>query len=193
MRIRGKQPLEFVMAMCWGRAIAILLILALTGVMVAPPSFAQRGQRSGPPAAASVPENAGGTPAKTAVAPPLPPDAVTAHIMTLAGQKIAYTARAGTLDLTDENGQKLAEVFYIAYTRDGEDKTKRPITFALNGGPGAAAAYLDMAALGPRILDFGGGRALPPPHPKLIDNPGTWLDATDLVFMDPVGTGYSLP
>jgi carboxypeptidase C (cathepsin A) len=192
MRIRSKRPLEFVMALRWGRAAAVLLVLALAGAVLATPSFAQRGQRSGPPAAVSVPENTGGTPAKAAVAPALPPDAVTAHTMTLAGQKIAYTARAGTLELSDEKGQKLAEVFYIAYTRDGEDKTKRPITFALNGGPGAAAAYLDMAALGPRILDFGGGRALPPPHPKLIDNPDTWLDATDLVFIDPVGTGYSV-
>jgi len=128
---------------------------------------------------------------KAALAP-LPPDAVTSHTMTLGGQKIAYTARAGTLDLTDDNGQKIAEVFYIAYTRDGADKAKRPITFALNGGPGAASAYLDMGAIGPRILDFGGGRSLPLARARLIDNPDTWLDATDLVFIDPVGTGYSV-
>ena len=193
MRIRGRRPLEFVMPLRWGRAAAILLILALAGAVLAPPSFAQRAQRSGPPAAVSGPETAGSASAKEAALPPLPPDAVTAHTITLAGQKLAYTARAGTLELSDDKGQTLAQVFYIAYTRDGEDKSKRPITFALNGGPGAAAAYLDMAALGPRILDFGGGRALPPPHPKLIDNPDTWLDATDLVFIDPVGTGYSLP
>lgn len=127
-----------------------------------------------------------------AAEPALPADAVTAHTVTLDGQKLDYTARAGTLSLTDGKGNKTAEIFYVAFTRNGADPAKRPITFALNGGPGASSAYLDMVAIGPRILDVGDGLKLPPAHAKTIDNPDTWLDFTDLVFIDPVGTGYSI-
>jgi len=175
-------------------SLALLLSGGLACVVVAQPgdAWAQRPQRPAAPGAqAPAPENAREKPSPPAAIRSLPPDAVTTHAMMLAGQKIAYTARAGTLTLTDGKGQKLAAIFYVAYTRDGEDKAKRPITFALNGGPGAASAYLDMGAIGPRILDFGGGRSLPRPRAALIDNPDTWLDATDLVFIDPVGTGYS--
>ncbi|HKT20833.1 MAG TPA: hypothetical protein VJR47_22460 [Stellaceae bacterium] len=172
--------------------LAALVALAVAGGAIALPALAQRAHPPRPPAGAAAPENESAKPAQGTTLPPLPPDAVTAHSITLGGQKIAYTARAGTLDLTDQNGQKLAEVFYIAYTRDGADKAKRPITFALNGGPGAASAYLDMGAIGPRILDFGGGRSLPLARARLIDNPDSWLGATDLVFIDPVGTGYSI-
>ena len=123
--------------------------------------------------------------------PALPPDAVTAHRLTLAGRTIDYTARAGSLSLTDDKGVATAEIFYVAFLRDG-DGTQRPITFALNGGPGAASAYLDFLATGPRILDLGDGRRLPPAHGDTADNPDTWLDFTDLVFVDPIGTGYSI-
>ena len=123
-------------------------------------------------------------------AAPLPPDAVTAHRLVLADRTIDYTARAGSLSLTDDKGIKTAEIFYVAFLRDGS--AKRPITFALNGGPGAASAYLDLLATGPRILDLGDGRRLPPTHGDLTDNPDTWLDFTDLVFIDPIGTGYSI-
>jgi carboxypeptidase C (cathepsin A) len=121
----------------------------------------------------------------------LPPDAVTAHRLTLAGRTIDYTARAGSLSLTDDKGVATGEIFYVAFLRDG-DGTQRPITFALNGGPGAASAYLDFLATGPRILDLGDGKRLPPAHGDITDNPDTWLDFTDLVFIDPIGTGYSI-
>src|SRR5436190_1183345 len=79
----------------------------------------------------------------------------------------------------------------VAYALNGAPRATRPITFAFNGGPGAGAAYLQVGALGPRVLDYGGGRELPFTSGKVIDNPDTWLDFTDLVFIDPVESGYS--
>jgi carboxypeptidase C (cathepsin A) len=154
-------------------------------------AWAQRPQR--PTTASQAPTGPQGEKNPPAAAPTLPADAVTAHMVTLDGQKIDYTARAGSLSLTDGKGGKTAELFYVAFTRDGADRSKRPITFALNGGPGAASAYLNMAAIGPRILDFGDGRHLPSARAPTIDNPDSWLDFTDLVFIDAVGTGYSIP
>ena len=156
-------------------------------------AWAQRPQRpiTAPPGQASR-QSQGESPSATRKST-LPADAVTSHTLTLSGQKFDYTARAGTISLSNGRGDKTAEIFYVAYTRDGADRAKRPITFALNGGPGAASAYLDMIAMGPRILDFGDGRKLPSAHARTIDNPDSWLDFTDLVFIDPVGTGYSIP
>ena len=121
----------------------------------------------------------------------LPADAVTTHSITLGGRALAYTATAGTLPLTNDKGDRTAEVFYVAYTLDGAPRASRPITIAFNGGPGAGAAYLQVGALGPRVLDYGTGRELPFTSGKVIDNPDTWLDFSDLVFVDPVESGYS--
>jgi carboxypeptidase C (cathepsin A) len=139
------------------------------------------------------PLSAADAPAKKAAATelPLPADAVTTHTVKLNGRDVTYTATAGTLSLTNKSGETTAEIFYVAFTVNGADRATRPITFALNGGPGAGSAYLNVGALGPRVLDFGNGRDAPPTSPKLLDNPDTWLDFTDLVFLDPVGTGYS--
>lgn len=122
----------------------------------------------------------------------LPADSVTHHKLRVDGKDIAYTATAGTLPLRNGKGEKLADIFYVAFLRDDTgDAAQRPITYAFNGGPGAASAYLDIGALGPRALDFGNGGKLPPNVDHVIDNPDTWLPFTDLVFLDPVGTGYS--
>jgi len=147
------------------------------------------------PALAHAAEEKHGAPApapaaSTAVAPPA--DAVTHHRLTIAGQEIAYTASAGTLPLKDDKGEKEADIFYVAFTLDGvSDLAARPITFAFNGGPGAASAYLDIGALGPRLLDFGTAGRPEPVSDTVIDNPDTWLPFTDLVFIDPAGTGFS--
>ncbi|HMK67491.1 MAG TPA: hypothetical protein VK433_02990, partial [Stellaceae bacterium] len=144
------------------------------------PALAADEQR---PPASSAPEGA-----------PLPPsDVVTSHTIKLGGKELAYTATAGALPLTNLKGEKQAEVFFVAYTLSGADPATRPITIVFNGGPGAGSAYLQVGAIGPRILDFGAGRELPFTAGKVIDNPDTWLDMTDLVFIDPVGTGYSRP
>src|SRR5215472_8992878 len=121
----------------------------------------------------------------------LPADAVTTHTITHEGRELAYTATAGTLVFTNDKGERAAEIFYVAYALSGAPRTGRPITIAFNGGPGAGAAYLEVGALGPRVLDYGSGRELPFTSGKVIDNPDTWLDLTDLVFVDPVESGYS--
>ncbi len=122
----------------------------------------------------------------------LPPPQVTTHSITLAGRKLDFQAKAGTLSLLSAKGEVTAEIFYTAYTLQPAGAVKqRPITFVFNGGPGAASAYLHLGAIGPRIVATSAdGEFLPPPQ-RLIDNPDSWLDMTDLVFVDPVGTGYS--
>jgi carboxypeptidase C (cathepsin A) len=124
----------------------------------------------------------------------LPPPQTTDHAIDLHGRTLSYQARAGTLSLPDGSGAVTAEVFYVAYSVRSEapgEASSRPITFVFNGGPGAASAFLHLGALGPRIVQTSAkGLFLPPPQ-KLVDNPDTWLDMTDLVFVDPVGTGYS--
>ena len=118
----------------------------------------------------------------------LPPDSVTQHTIRLGAQSLSYKAVAGTLPVTGPKGEA-AKIFYVAYTVEGA--TARPITFAFNGGPGAAAAFLHLGALGPRAVPFqdNGAAALKPV--RIEDNPDSWLAFTDLVFIDPVGTGYS--
>jgi carboxypeptidase C (cathepsin A) len=122
----------------------------------------------------------------------LPPASVTHHKIKLGGAELSYTATAGTLPLRDDKGEIEAQIFYVAFLRDGVgDEARRPITYAFNGGPGAASAYLDIGALGPRALDFAAGGVPAPAKDTVVDNPATWLPFTDLVFIDPVGTGYS--
>jgi carboxypeptidase C (cathepsin A) len=117
---------------------------------------------------------------------------VTHHKLKVGGEEIAYTAKAGTLLLRQEDGKKQASVFYVAYTKDGvTDAATRPITFSFNGGPGSSSVWLHLGVLGPKRVDMGpdGFDATPPC--KLVDNELSWLDLTDLVFIDPVTTGYS--
>jgi carboxypeptidase C (cathepsin A) len=121
----------------------------------------------------------------------LPSDALSEHtIKTRDGRQFAYRVTAGTLDLFGQDGQRNAAIFYTAYTLERGDAAKRPVTFAFNGGPGAASAYLHLGLAGPRIADFGpDGRD--GANARLADNPDTWLAFTDLVFIDPIGTGWS--
>jgi carboxypeptidase C (cathepsin A) len=116
----------------------------------------------------------------------------TKHTIKLGGQEIKYTATAGTILLKLEDGTPKASVFYIAYTKDDvSDVAKRPLTFAFNGGPGSASLWLHLGAFGPRRVEMGDAGALLPPPYKLVDNEYSLLDVTDLVFIDPVSTGYS--
>ena len=122
---------------------------------------------------------------------------VTFHEITLGGQVIKYKATAGYMAMKDAKTEKTkANLFFIGYTKIGTDDdkldlTKRPVTYSFNGGPGSASIWLHMGALGPkRIAMTEKGESLPPPY-KMIDNDLCWLDQTDLVFVDPVSTGYS--
>ncbi len=116
----------------------------------------------------------------------------THHTITLNGQQISYTARTGTIVLRDEEGKDRASFFFIAYTRDGQDPGRRPVTFTFNGGPGSSSVWLHMGAWGPRRVVYAddAGHAAMPPY-RLTDNEGSVLDVTDLVFIDPVTTGFS--
>jgi carboxypeptidase C (cathepsin A) len=108
----------------------------------------------------------------------------------IGGARMDYQLTVGSIALKDDNGRLLGEVVYMAFTVPGHGAT-RPVTFAVNGGPGASSAYLDLGAIGPKKVDFGGQQDYPSDPPTLRDNPNSWLDFTDLVFIDPIGTGYS--
>jgi carboxypeptidase C (cathepsin A) len=116
----------------------------------------------------------------------------TDHTVTINGQEVSYKAVAGTILLRDEEDKPTASIFHIAYTREGvKDLAARPITFSFNGGPGSSSVWLHLGMLGPRRVRLAeDGGALPPPY-RLVDNEYSLLDATDLVFIDPVSTGYS--
>src|SRR5690349_7177300 len=119
----------------------------------------------------------------------LPADATTDHSIDTRGGKLAYTATAGTLAFYDQSGEQSASVFYTAYVVKAAIPN-RPLTFVFNGGPGAASAFLHLGLVGPRILDFGPGDP-DAARASLRDNPDNWLAFTDLVLIDPIGTGWS--
>jgi carboxypeptidase C (cathepsin A) len=120
----------------------------------------------------------------------LPGDSVTEHSIDLAGgKKLTYTATAGTLALYDQSGEQSAAVFYTAYVAKDAGETQRPVTFAFNGGPGAASAYLHLGLVGPKVLQFGDHNDAA--TAQLRNNPDSWIEFTDLVLIDPVGSGWS--
>ena len=124
-------------------------------------------------------------------APPPPTVSVTRHKGVFGGAAVAYTATAGETYLKDKDGKPTAAIFSTSYVRNAPDSQRRPVTFLFNGGPGSGSVWLHMGAFGPKRVrlpdakDDGG-----PPYP-IVDNPDSLLDVTDLVFIDPVGTGFS--
>jgi len=145
-----------------------------------------------------------------------PAPVVTAHTVTIQGQTLKYHATAGYLLLKEEEGKPLpgatggaadkearrtkdglkpkARVFFVAYTLDDvTNQANRPISFVFNGGPGSSSVWLHLGGLAPRRAELSDeGESLPPPY-RLVDNESTWLDQSDLVFIDPVSTGFSRP
>lgn len=119
---------------------------------------------------------------------PFPADRTVRQSIVLEGRRLEYEATVGSLPVFEETGKTIAEVVFTAYTVPGKN---RPVTFALNGGPGASSVYLNLGTMGPKRVQFGDNGDSPSNPALLIDNPGTWLDLTDLVFIDPVGTGFS--
>jgi carboxypeptidase C (cathepsin A) len=116
---------------------------------------------------------------------------VTHHQITVDGKLLKYTATAGRLPIKRGDGKIEAEMFYVAYTLDGADAAKRPLTFAFNGGPGSASLWLHMGALGPRKVVLQPDGFMPPAPYHIEDNPSTLLDKSDLVVIDAIGTGFS--
>jgi carboxypeptidase C (cathepsin A) len=120
------------------------------------------------------------------------PPVVTHHEISVGGKTLRYTATVGLMPIKNRDGETEARMFFTAYTVDrGETSRRRPLTFAFNGGPGSASIWLHMGAIGPRRVKMMPDGTMPPPPYELVDNEYTWLTQSDLVFIDPVGTGYS--
>jgi len=133
------------------------------------------------------------SPAPSRPPAPVPPEtsAVTQHDLTLNGKTLHYTATAGTLIIRNGKGKPYGSIFYVAYTLDGADPNKRPVTFLYNGGPGSASLWLHMASVGPVRLITDSPEATGPAPYKVVPNQYSLLDKTDLVFIDAPLTGYS--
>ncbi|MBW4582225.1 MAG: peptidase S10 [Tildeniella nuda ZEHNDER 1965/U140] len=116
---------------------------------------------------------------------------ITEHTLTLVDRQLPYTASAEWQTLFDQQDKPVAEMFHVSYLVQPEGAAQRPLTFVFNGGPGAASAYLHMGALGPQRIAFGTQGTLPKPPVTIVDNAESWLSFTDLVFIDPIGTGFS--
>jgi carboxypeptidase C (cathepsin A) len=135
----------------------------------------------------------GATTASPAVAEQhkLPPDSTTKQTLELPGRTLSFTATAGSIRLFDDKGEPQADIAYTSYQLDGADRASRPVTFLFNGGPGSASAWLQLGSNGPWRLAINADQVTPSTSPDLQPNAETWLDFTDLVYIDPVGTGYS--
>lgn len=139
------------------------------------------------PAQEAKPDDKSG-PIKYPMLSSLPADAHVVESIELNGRPLKYAATVGTLPVKNTEGKPTGEVVFTSYTVDAPN---RPVTFAFNGGPGAASVYLNLGAIGPKRVNFGAEGQSPSDPATLNDNPGTWLDFTDLVFIDPIGTGFS--
>ncbi len=164
---------------------SLLFGFAASTLMVAP-AAAQRGATPGG-------RGGGGGGADTSGIVAVENISTTQHTVTIDGKQIAYTARAGTLVLRDDDGKPKASVFFISYTKNGEDSTKRPVTFFFNGGPGSASIWLSMGIMSPMHPEMGPNGSEPAPPYNLVANEYSPLDVTDLVQIDAMNTGYSRP
>jgi carboxypeptidase C (cathepsin A) len=156
----------------------------------APGSAAPAGQKGGGRRGGDA-ANATSSNAPSAEQHRLPPDSTTKQTVALPGRTLNFTAIAGSIRLFDDKGEPQADIAYTTYQIDGPDRTGRPVTFLFNGGPGASSAWLQFGDAGPWRLSISGDGAVASASPDLLPNAETWLDFTDLVFIDPVGTGYS--
>ncbi len=163
-----------------------LLLISLLVLIPSPGPTAQETGKSIPPSPGKT------TQKELPKEPPEEPPSITRHSIRVNDKNLNYTATAGYLPIRDDSGKLKAHIFFVAYEKEHQDKSKRPITFAYNGGPGASSTWLHLSALGPKRAVLAEWKTLPPPY-RWVTNDCTWLDFTDLVFIDPVGTGYSRP
>ena len=169
--------------------LVIPLVLVL---FVSAPAVAQggRGRGNQPPS----PEPQAGnpsTPREEYAGPAEEKVSQTSHTIRLDGREIKYTATAGTLPIRLDNGVVVARMFFVAYTKDGEDVKTRPLSFLYNGGPGAATIWLHMGSFAPKHVQMAEDGFQPAPPYRLVDNDNSLLDVTDMVFVDAISTGYS--
>jgi len=179
------------------RAVLAAVVPLLAGGGLPPGTVAWADEPTAQPDKAGAEKSAaptcpGDDPKAKEVPEPKPEQALTHHRLAISGSTVEYTAAAGTLILRNEQDKPTASIGYVAYTQDGvRDPGLRPLTFAFNGGPGSSSLWLHMGALGPRrIVTVDAAPTPPPPYP-VIDNEDSILDRTDLVMIDPVGTGVS--
>jgi len=154
------------------------------------PDVQQAQQRQAQP----VPGEPGGAqnPGRYEVAPTKEnPPSQTSHLLRLDGKEIKYTATTGTLPIRLDDGKVAAQMFFVAYTKDGEERKTRPVSFLYNGGPGSATVWLHMGSFSPKHAQMADEGFQPAPPYQLVDNDNTLLDVTDLVFVDAIDTGYS--
>ncbi|HET7453359.1 MAG TPA: hypothetical protein VFL12_11490 [Thermoanaerobaculia bacterium] len=130
-------------------------------------------------------------PKRTPTEPPKAEQSVTSHSIAIGGVRVDYTATAGIFVVKNDKEEPVANMGYTAYVRRGGDPASRPITFAYNGGPGSSSIWLHMGALGPRRIAVTDAGFTPPPPYRVVDNAESIIDRTDLVMIDPVGTGFS--
>jgi len=169
-----------------------LLMFAASAILVSQLHAQGRGGRGGGAPAAQASDASTPAADRFPAPPAVETTSKTDHEITLNGKKIPYTATAGTLILKKDDGKPWASMFYVAYMRsDVQDASKRPITFSFNGGPGSASIWLHMGALGPKRVEMGPEGDQPKPPYRLVDNEDSVLEFSDIVFIDPVSTGFS--
>lgn len=166
-------------------------LIALLAAGAAVPASAQAPSSAVVIRPVTVPEGSPGD-AKGQLPEPQEKVSVTRHTLKVGGQPVAYTATTGTLVLRDDNGKALASFFYVYYSRDNvTDVAKRPIFYSFNGGPGTASIWMHMGFTGPRLVTYDGEGFMVRPPFRLSDNEHSIIDVADIVFIDPVGTGFS--
>jgi len=198
------ESLRYVGLMAFSRSAFVLLsaAFALPILSLLFPDASAQGHADTPPAKAPAATSAEDT-SKPEPRAPLPADASVEQTVTVNGKLLHYTATVGVIPTYNraegaKTETKSGEVVFTSYTLDGaggkgsaSGNVDRPVTFAMNGGPGASSVYLNFGAIGPRHMEFAVQGNSPSDPLKLTDNPGTWLPFSDLVFIDPIGTGFS--
>ena len=159
----------------------------LAAALIAAPAVAQRPERGARPGAAAADTS---KPANSTT--PQEDSSATEHSITIGGKPVPYRALAATMLLKNDSGQAIGSMYFTAYTRtDTRDLSHRPVTFIYNGGPGSSTIWLQMGAFGPRKVVTSDASPTPPAPYTLVDNANSLLDVSDLVFIDPIGTGFS--
>ena len=174
-------------------ALVFLTFSVMTGARAQDAPQPQQHQAATPPEQKAGATGTRGNASNPPAAEPhrLPPDSTTRHTLALPGRTLDFSATAGSIPLFDDKREPQADIAFTAYQLTGADPRTRPVTFLFNGGPGASSAWLQFGAAGPWRLAINADAVTSSASPDLLPNAETWLDFTDLVFIDPVGTGYS--
>ena len=167
----------------------VTMLLLFAGLAFAPAHAQQRPQQPPQPPAAR--EEPGNQPRVEVAGPAEEKISTTQHVVHLDGREIRYTATTGTLPIRLDDGKVAARMFFVAYTKDGEDAKTRPVSFLYNGGPGSATVWLHMGSFAPLHIQMAPDGFQPAPPYKLVENESSLIDVSDLVFVDAISTGYS--